>query len=415
MKVRALDILYIISSLICFTNRFWGIDVPYYLKYIVALPWIGILIFEIARKKVDISFKQLYAKQFYLMIIPLLLIFVFTIITWLTNFSLDIVVGNFTRLLSTILYLIITFLFILSGIYFFGKNIIYYISLAIFTSYGIGAILPFVLNYRGSIFDFFYEIVEQNDNSRKYLEVHDLTFAAGILFLYYLLFDKRRNKFRIIDIILSLIVVVIGFKKIELIAIAICLISYKILFSKRKNIKTTIGLVFLLFVIMSYSFIYLIDSGILYKFVEKYSINTSGRIEMYQYFGKYFNFSITYIGTGYTYFTKFFENLWKDGFRISGHSIAASIHSDILTLYIELGFILFFLYILYHFIIKPKIIFNSMGKKTLITYMVLTIYIFILYFTDNVSNYFSTQALYFLIPIIVMIDENNSSKNEVVL
>ena len=99
---------------------------------------------------------------------------------------------------------------------------------------------------------------------------------------------------------------------------------------------------------------------------------------------------------------KIFEDFFKSGFAINGHGVAASIHSNTLLLYIENGFVVFVLWIIYCFGIKTKILSKKCGILSAESYLLLTVYVFILYLTDNTFKYFDTQMMYFLIPLAII-------------
>lgn len=417
MKINLFKIFFVISTILCITNRFWGIDIWIYLKYFVAIIWIFMMFIDLIKKNADISINNKIAQQLYLMILPLIVIFIYTLLIWVFK-DINVSIRNFTRLCSTILYLIIAYLYALSGIHFFRKKTIDYIFISFCISYLFGSIIPFIINYHDGFENIFSAIIIQTDYNRQYLEVHDLTFAAGMLLLYYLLFDERKEINKLKYCFIATILVFLGFKRIEIFALIISIIFYYI-FIKNFKINSKLYIIFIIFISLNCIFIYSNSAGTLKYLIDQFGINTSGRLNLYEFAANYYDFSLFYLGTGFTYFSKLFENLWLEGFRINGYVIPASIHSDILVMYIEFGFLFFILYFVYYFIMKPKIFYKSMGVKTVNCYLVMTSYVFIMYLSDNVSSYFSTQMIYFMIPIIVMISANkkfliiqNRSKND---
>ena len=91
--------------------------------------------------------------------------------------------------------------------------------------------------------------------------------------------------------------------------------------------------------------------------------------------------------------------MFLSGFRINGYGVPAGIHSNILTLYIENGFVVFILWIVYSFYIKTKKLYKKSSVVSAECYLLLTVFVFILYLTDNCFKYFDTQMIYFLIPL----------------
>ena len=89
------------------------------------------------------------------------------------------------------------------------------------------------------------------------------------------------------------------------------------------------------------------------------------------------------------------------------------VHSDILKIYIENGFILFGLWLWYYLIAITKSFAKKINTSTAVLFFTLTIYTFILYFTDNVENYFIYQIFYICIPISYAVNQKKEMENKV--
>ncbi|HFQ0405966.1 TPA: hypothetical protein ACG85O_003021, partial [Enterococcus faecium] len=97
--------------------------------------------------------------------------------------------------------------------------------------------------------------------------------------------------------------------------------------------------------VISLVFIYIIDTGILALLMSNLGITDDGaRLSFYLYSSKFYELGLGYVGTGWTWFSKYFFNLYLSHFRLNGGRIAASLHSDILTIYIEVGCIVFIIW-----------------------------------------------------------------------
>ena len=84
-------------------------------------------------------------------------------------------------------------------------------------------------------------------------------------------------------------------------------------------------------------------------------------------------------------------------------------HSDLFKKYVELGFILFFAWIIYIFIIKTRKLFKNQGYWSSEIYLLCTLYVFILYATDNIFSYFLCNVCYCMMPLIA---KSLTNKNE---
>ena len=71
-------------------------------------------------------------------------------------------------------------------------------------------------------------------------------------------------------------------------------------------------------------------------------------------------------------------------------------HSDILRMYIGIGFIAFGLWIIYQIRLKTKIIQNKIDYNCAKAYLLYTVFLFVLYLTDNTYSYPITFTLYLI-------------------
>ena len=302
----------------------------------------------------------------------------------------------FTRLISSILYYFLSISLPSIGFYFFGKNLINYIFFAMVFSYLCFSFIPFVLT--DNLFGLISSLLHFQEYGNTMLEVHDLVLTSGMTLIYFLFFENKKEKFHVLKILLNIFLILAGFKRIVFLSL-ICVILIAFILKKSRRLKLNICLTSAATIIISFAFIFIVKTGILNDVVNHFGINTSGRVEMYNFACDFFEFSPFYVGSGFSRFTKMFELLYNSGFALNGHRIAASIHSDVLSLYIELGFLGFLILILYITCIRPLQI-RKLGNSCIVNlYLCLTFYMIILLLTDNVFNYFIFQSVYFSLPL----------------
>lgn len=408
---------YFVSGVIVFTNRFNGSDVNYSIKYIIAGIWAlyyaAIVISTQRNGRRSEKFKRIQ-DHYWLMIAPFLAFGIYTVFVWM--FNEDVSIGNYTRLASTILYLAIAWGFASCGYYLFGRKSIDILFYAGVTSYVCGSIIPLIFNYGiQEIWKYLAGIATGTNTTASYMmEVHDLTFAMGLFFLYYILSIDENKQVHKGKAILSLILIVLGLKRIELLALVIAILSYWVVLRRGRNIKRRSSFFFITFSILSFGYVYMIYGGVLEALANRFGINFMGRLGYYAYARDYYSFSPLFFGKGYTYFSRYWGELYSSGFRIDGYGIAASIHSDILVTYIEIGFIGMLGWIYYCFKYKTTRLNKTNGAAVGEYYLLATIFMFILYLTDNTSTYFITQMIYYLIPLAMgnasMINTNLKKK-----
>ena len=191
MKIEKKKLLFLFSSVIILTNRFWGINVNIYMKYIISGIWCFFLVIILIKND---SFRvRNIRRQFPLMLFPILFMSAYAIIIWVLK-SNDIIV-NAPRLASTVLYMCLAWGFAGIGYYYFGKKSIDYIFYAGCISYFFGSVLCLLFQHgiNGIVF-YVRSLIFGEENAATFImEVHDLTFAMGFFFLYYLSPGTRMN------------------------------------------------------------------------------------------------------------------------------------------------------------------------------------------------------------------------------
>lgn len=403
LKIRKSQIPYFISGIIIFTTRFNGTNVNYNIKYVVAGFWTLYYMAIVISSQNNVIRKNIKCEQvkehYNLMIAPFVIFCIYSIILWM--FQDDVTLGNYTRLFSTILYLALAWGYASCGFYLFGKNSIDILFWAGVTSYTLGSIIPLIVNYGIQEIKLYLisAITGVNTVASYTMEVHDLTFAMGLFFIYYIFVESKKERNHVKKIFIAFVLIVLGLKRIEIFALAVAIVSYWVVLRKGKTIRGRSLFFFLAFLIVSMGYVYLIWSGVLETLATKYGIDFMGRLNYYSYARNFYDFSPLFFGKGYTWFSRYWGGLYYSGFRLGKYRVAASIHSDILVMFIEIGFVGILAWIFYCFRFKTGKLTRCSGVAVGEYYLLTTIYMFILYLTDNTSTYFITQMIYYLIPL----------------
>ncbi|WP_353164628.1 hypothetical protein [Empedobacter brevis] len=205
-----------------------------------------------------------------------------------------------------------------------------------------------------------------------------MAFPFGLFLIYYL---EKKDKIRIF---LALIFFLLCFKRISFIAFILGYGAYwfiykliKIEYNKKRLIQYIIFLNFFLIVNM-----YLFVNGTYSYFIKKYTgitVNhfTQGRFRIYNDTLNHFSDQIILgnsLGVTNIYLSEKFKNI-------------ALLHSDLLKLIIEIGIILFVIWLISFMVV------NLNDKKAI----PIILYINILFISDNVFIYFDTLFLFYLI------------------
>ena len=151
------------------------------------------------------------------------------------------------------------------------------------------------------------------------------------------------------------------------------------------------------FVAVSFAYIVITRTGLFTAITNYLNMDTMGRNEVYDYIKKYYDISIGFIGYGFEYTTVILQQIAKA--NPEAHIGVVALHNNILTIYIELGFIGFWAWMLYTWIFQLNWMLNHWGEKTAMLFFLCEVYIFITYMTDNTLYYYYTSLVLRLLPM----------------
>ena len=179
------------------------------------------------------------------------------------------------------------------------------------------------------------------------IEVHNMTYIFGYLFLYFLLMDSvSSKKSKWIKVFLCLVFVYFGQKRLIFVSIVIVLFIWWILHRlKAKDRKWIVRIGSIVLLVTAVLYIYAIISGLFERIVVSNDIETSSRLRFYMYFAKDLPFSPFYFGKGITYTDEVMAS--SAGMAALELTQATTLHNDVLRLYIGIGMIPSFLYMGY--------------------------------------------------------------------
>lgn len=385
-RKKIIELFYMLTMSIAFTTRLGSTEINYIISVVIAFLWVAIamIIFFKNYLKNRINIIAFFKNNFdipLLFLLPSILIYIYTIILLLFGkLGLNNLSTNITAYTPALAVISSTYLF---------KNKTFNLTIK-------ALIISFLIVFAYNMYFYGFEILKQtflniifgiDMTLTNAFEVHDLTFAAGIIVLLYILNKPLKENNYILFVFLF--IVFIGWKRIQILALLAIILLYflskKLVITKKHIIVISI---FTLTILLFY--IYLIDSGTLTKLVNALNINSMGRIYYYDTIAKFFNFDIFETGLGRNMVTQILTSSQYSYLKVAG------VHSDILKYFAETGFIVFSGWILYYFYVMPSYILKKYGHKIVKQFYLLTIYMFILYLTDNVDIYFCTQFTYIL-------------------
>ena len=209
------------------------------------------------------------------------------------------------------------------------------------------------------------------------LELHEIAFALGVLVIFFFISDKRRYKK---EIGISVLFILLAYKRIELLALPVCFIVY-CLTLRSETEKMYRNFVVVLIAFMGYThFVWNDGFKVL---MEYFNIDSVGRSEIYSLVLESLKGQDIYRGRGLGWTLTSLTNLYGNWRQY------ADLHNDFLKYMVELGvfggsfFWFLWLFLSPVLIVKQKksILFNRI-------YLVLIVYDAILFCTDNTIRYF---------------------------
>lgn len=399
-----LSFLYVISMAIAFTNMFNGNLTPFYLKYIIALFWIAIWVIDIIKKR-KIEKRSLFAIREYS--IPFILIGLWSIFIFLVDRPSNFSGVYVSRMISNVLYIIITFFSAISAIHFFGRKLIKLSVIAMFLSiivnliyvinmYSLGMFLEYLPNV---LYTTDYEFGSAMYNFSLALEVQDITMATGFYLIYFMFFDKENSKKnKIFYTILLFLCAFIGFKRTVIFGLIIVFLVLWLV--KKISFKYIVYMISISFLIISFIYIICIKFDVLNILSNAFNIDMNGRITIYRNLSQYFELSIFYLGKGFSYVDK-----------VMYETTGFVAHSVIIKMFAEIGCIPFILWF-YHYLIKVPIkIFNKFGENAGKVAFVTTLYLFATYFMENTMTLFCIQYSFIMLPLALACPSSSKPKN----
>lgn len=264
-------------------------------------------------------------------------------------------------------------------------------------------ILLFILqNGIFQVFTTVYYSLFSSDSVKSILEAHEVTFVFGILLVYYLLNNFKNNKGKcLICFIFSLM----GYKRIMLLAILFSLLYGLLSLTKLssgklsdKKLLFSSKIIFCIIILFFVLWLLVIKNDVLLFLSLKYDINFMGRLNIYSLISNDYIVSPFYLGKGLGYIS-----YW--GEVNSSLTNYTALHSGIIQMYVENGFVLFCLY-LYNMIYLNSKRILKINRRSVFVYLSICVYTLICWFTDNIATYYNYLVAFSLISITLLNDND---------
>lgn len=226
------------------------------------------------------------------------------------------------------------------------------------------------------------------------LEYHDLAFSVGYIILYILYKKIYKLKKGFVILTFAILMAVWAGKRIGWLALFCTVIAWIMMTMLRERSKKQM-MFWSGIIIMAFCFLFLqftMNPGIR-EIASALSVGMSGREYYYEALQPYVRNEITFLGLG----RNAVQVIMTEDFPWFH---VGNVHSDIFRMYAECGFILFFLWLLWYLIIMVRSTIKKFGTSVGEFVFLLTVYTFIVYFTDNTELYLMNQYFYILAMLI---------------
>ena len=254
-----------------------------------------------------------------------------------------------------------------------------------------------------AVSDFMYFLMNGGDAQgfMKRLELHDAVFALGAGLVYFILLPRTEQKQHWFRILLGTIYFMLGFKRIGIIAVIVCFMIYVVTNAAKgdwngKSLRVGVWLT-----AIGFGYVAVTHYGVFEKIMVAMGVDTMGRNELYEFITDYYSFSLISIGRGFEFVTQLMKTATFGSFNMAK---IGAIHNGFLTIYIEFGFFGFFLWSGYWSIWQMKWL-RRYNTMVVYAHMMITIYLYITYLTDNTAFYFFTGIAARLVPMMFLEEE----------
>lgn len=239
-------------------------------------------------------------------------------------------------------------------------------------------------------------VLTPNTGLNGYFEYHDIGLSVGILLMHQLFFKKHTSW--PVSIMLFLIMV-LCWKRIAIFAFIVSCAFFVFLRSGSDNElrKARVNFTLLAVLCGCFAYVMLISTGALYSLAAEYGFDFSNRIGLFALMSRFYYWSVLFPGNGLGWTGKYFTVG-----RYSGLLGAGAAHNDILTMYIDLGFIGSFLWFGWNLLVIPKKLARRYGSHVSFVYSLLMVYSYVVYTTDNSIGYFVFQLFLFSVLAVSM-------------
>ena len=402
-----LKVLYVLSMAIAFVPHIGDIEVDHKVPLLIGMGWVLFFIIQLCINK--FRFKGTNGQDvkwlIKIYVFPQIAIHMYSIVLML--------IGKMDRAyFSSNISVYVPILLAIASLYLFDEQAFKLNAISIFLAWGVSVAIcllvkgPAVL-WHSIIQAYIDPMYTLPGFERNYLEMHDVVLAIGYILVLYMIPITKFTKKNFVFLFVSTTIMFLGMKRISILGIILAIAFYYIVNRMKSRVKMAFCYLSATVAYLAcYLFIYVLSLGdSFFEFVEKLGINVMGRNYYYKAVMDLAEFSPTFLGTGRNSIAKILTDELAY-LRVGG------VHSDIIKMYVENGFVLFGLWLFYYLFYVLRKYKTRFGSGAAVVYFTTIIYTFILYLTDNTEVYFICNIMAIVIPASYAIKNKNKNKNK---
>lgn len=218
------------------------------------------------------------------------------------------------------------------------------------------------------------------------IELHDITFCMGLFVFHYALHPPSRGH-RQAHIAAALFFFWAGLKRIAVPALLLALFAWFFLrfACRRPPSRSRLLLFSSVLIALSFAYVAAIRAGLVTRTLDALGVDMTGRDRIYRYVQPMYSLSPGFTGYGFQYTVALLRGMRDAGTQ---QIMVTGLHSDVLTLYIEMGFFGFFAMMTVLLAVIPARIGARYGLRAQRAALCVQLYLLITYLTDNTMYYF---------------------------
>lgn len=401
MKIRTISIkkaVYVVYMMFVLNVTYSIFNTAYAYNFAILFALFGVALYAIpmlVRGKIE----RKLVRGIVAFLLPMILITGISIITAICVHGSSIYGSDVSQSLLRCIHYCAAFLIAYYSVRWFGKDTVRLIVISGLISYAT-VFIQYIqrAGFKGLIF--FQHVVNGVG-----LEVHDLTYCMGLIFIYYLLSDEYSKSYKIKALIPISIAIIYGNKRSLFLGLAISILIYVLLNRFESQSLQLLWIVFGIYIVGAFIFLWLVKSGVFATILTYFNIPDMARLRIWNYFSDSYTLTPGYWGRGIAYTDN--RMVLRETMQSLDITNKIPIHNDILRIYIGWGFIPFLYYLVNFFLLQIRWFRKQGDNNNGWQYFAIASCVYFINFFDNMITSVSFNICFFVIWLLLTKEKGN--------